>query len=72
MTDPKLEYENYTMASNFYDKTRIPAGYNMILKYIKDDFKTLDAGCGTGNYLCAIAPYVKEVVAFELNDGMLK
>jgi len=31
----------------------------------------LDAGCGTGNYALALAPFVKELVAVDGNDGML-
>ena len=29
-------------------------------------------GCGTGNYICALSPYVGQITGVEYNPGMLE
>ena len=71
-------FENYGVTSNNYDASRVAVGLEIILgsqtvssvplsKQI-----LLDAGCGTGNYLVALAPFFKELYGLEFNEGMLK
>ena len=57
----EFEYENYHSASNFYDFTRRPVGFNVILDHFKPDFKILDAGCGSGNFF-----FQKKIVLIKL------
>ncbi|CCK79049.1 class I SAM-dependent methyltransferase [Desulfobacula toluolica] len=71
------KFENYTKTSRSYDKTRIPAGVEIILGVLAkpgrplDQIKLLDAGCGTGNYSRSILPHVGQIKAVDLNQGML-
>ena len=68
-----FEFENYTKISSYYDLTRVAAGAESILsKLCKPNYHLLDAGSGTGNYACAMAPFVKKITAFEFNPGMIK
>jgi len=74
--DNNPEFEDYGRVSSYYDKTRVPAGLDIILKMIAQgkgkSTVILDAGCGTGNYLCGVAPHVKQITGLEFNRGMLK
>jgi ubiquinone/menaquinone biosynthesis C-methylase UbiE len=71
-------FENYTSTSGNYDLTRRPVGMEMILGALACGSRplaeqtVLDAGCGTGNYLAAIAAKVSRVEGVELNGGMLE
>ena len=38
---------------------------NLLLSYYT-------AGCGTGNYACALSPYVGQITGVEYNPGMLE
>ena len=50
------KFEDYTKTSGSYDKTRLPAGVEIILGALAkqdspfDQLTLLDAGCGTGNH----------------------
>ena len=72
------KFENYTNTSENYDLTRQPVGLELIFgalacgSRILGDQIVLDAGCGTGNYLAALASKVARVEGVELNLGMLE
>lgn len=68
------EFANYDIISNQYDITRIPIGVGIIRNLLNQnqDQVLLDAGCGTGNYIAALAPSVKKIIGLEFNSGMLK
>lgn len=71
-------YENYTETSKNYDKTREPAGMEVIIGCMAqasvplDRTVVLDAGCGTGSYSQALLRHVGRIEAVDLNEGMLK
>ena len=71
-------FENYTNTSENYDLTRQPVGLELIFGALAcgsrplGDQTVLDAGCGTGNYLPALAGKVARVEGVELNPGMLE
>ena len=71
------QFENYTSTSQNYDRTRRPAGLELILGALACGSRplaeqtVLDAGCGTGNYLAPLAAKVGRVEGVELNPGML-
>lgn len=71
-------FENYSGTSAHYDLTRRPAGLNLILEALAGGSRPLadqvvaDAGCGTGNYVAALADKVSRVRGVELNQGMLE
>ena len=68
------KFEDYNDASNHYDKTRVPVGISTILSQLPNEANQsmiLDAGAGTGNYTFELAKHVKNIVAFEVNDGMV-
>lgn len=71
-------YENYTQTSKNYDKTREPAGTEVIVGCMAhaqaplDRMNVLDAGCGTGSYSRALIDYVGRIEAVDQNHGMLE
>ena len=71
------KFEDYTKTSGSYDKTRLPAGVEIILGALAkqdgpfDQLTLLDAGCGTGNYSQVLLPRVGHIKAVDLNQGML-
>jgi ubiquinone/menaquinone biosynthesis C-methylase UbiE len=71
------EFENYHETSRHYDLTRVPVGLAIIAKAVGlsptplADQILLDAGCGTGAYAAAFMPFVKGIVAIDLNFNML-
>jgi len=71
------QYANYTLASEDYDKTRIPVGVDTILGCLGrtgvplGEQTVLEAGCGTGNYLQALCPHLGSLVGVDFNEGML-
>jgi SAM-dependent methyltransferase len=71
------QYANYTVASEDYDKTRIPVGVDAILSCLaRTDVplsaqSVLEAGCGTGNYLQALSPHLGSLVGIDFSEGML-
>ena len=71
-------YENYTETSRNYDKTREPAGMEIIVGCMAqgpaplDQAVVLDAGCGTGSYSQALLRHVGRIEAVDLNEGMLE
>ena len=72
------KFENYTSTSGNYDLTRRPVGQELIFGALTcgarplSEQTVLDAGCGTGNYLPALAGKVARVEGVELNPGMLE
>ncbi len=70
-------FEDYSRTSKNYDETRAAVGVEIILGCLAaagrplNEAVLLDAGCGTGNYSQALIDYVKEIVAVDLNQGML-
>lgn len=71
-------YENYTETSKNYDKTREPAGMEIIIGCMAQtpvslrEATVLDAGCGTGSYSQALLRHVGRIEAVDLNEGMLE
>ena len=71
------QYANYTLASEDYDKTRIPFGVDTILGCLArtgvplGEQTVLAAGCGTGNYMHALRPHLGSLVGVDFNEGML-
>ena len=70
-------YTDYTTASADYDRTRYPAGSELVVAALATmdrplaDIHLLDAGCGSGNYASALIPHVGHIDAIDLNPGML-
>jgi len=70
-------FENYTSTSGNYDLTRRPVGLELILGAFAcgstplAEQTILDAGCGTGNYIAALAGRVGRIEGVEFNPGML-
>lgn len=77
-----MSYENYSKTSKNYDELWKPIAMSEIMEEIVNVSKKLnkrlselvilDAGCGTGNYIKKIYPFVKKVIGLEYNEGMLK
>lgn len=71
------EYEDYHQTSKQYDTTRVPVGIDRIVETLEgttaalSDQTVLDAGCGTGSYLIALADKVRTMHGIDLNSGML-
>jgi ubiquinone/menaquinone biosynthesis C-methylase UbiE len=71
------QFENYTKTSENYDLTREPIGLEVILGVLASgnpsltEQQVLDAGCGTGNYVTALADNVARLEGVEFNGGML-
>lgn len=70
-------YENYSEIAERYDKTRSAIGVELILGCLARSPKPLkqqtilDAGCGTGNYVKALLPYVDKISAVDSNEAMV-
>ncbi|MDH3712929.1 MAG: class I SAM-dependent methyltransferase [Gammaproteobacteria bacterium] len=70
-------YENYSTTADNYDSTREAFGYEVILGMLcaapgaLHEQALLDAGCGTGNYSAALAPFVGRIEAVDVNEQML-
>jgi ubiquinone/menaquinone biosynthesis C-methylase UbiE len=81
VTDPDMEYEDYTATSQVYDSTRVPIGLDSLKSALSrageavgkpvEELDLLDVGCGTGNYLNAVKPLVGKCTGLEFNGGML-
>lgn len=71
-------YENYQHTSSDYDRSRGAQGVEIILGHFLTSVMPLgqqyilDAGCGTGNYLEALAPYIGKLSGVDMNEGMLQ
>jgi len=71
------KYEDYSVTSKSYDRTRIPAGIEITTGCLiqntmpLSEQHVLDAGCGTGNYSEALLKYIGKISAVDLNEGML-
>lgn len=71
------EFENYSQTSHTYDRTRIPAGVEILFGSLAtlgipfDRMKILDAGCGTGNYARELLKHVGQINALDINRGMI-
>jgi SAM-dependent methyltransferase len=70
-------YTDYTAASGDYDRTRYPAGSELVVAALATldrplaDIRLLDAGCGSGNYASALMRHVGHIDAIDVNPGML-
>ena len=66
-------FENYSDTSSYYDSSRIPVGIDVILSQLESpkDALVLDAGAGSGNYSFELCKSVKQIVSFEMNEGMI-
>ncbi len=71
-------YEDYDTTSANYDAHRKPLGVGVIVGVLAggglalSSSRVLDAGCGTGAYLAALASQVKALDGLELSKGMLE
>jgi ubiquinone/menaquinone biosynthesis C-methylase UbiE len=71
------DYEDYSTASRVYDHTRVAVGVDRIAAWLAGspvpmhEQTVLDAGCGTGNYLRALAGRVGALHGLERNHDML-
>ena len=81
--DSGRDFEHYGSVSNNYDKTRMPAGlevitgllYNHSVAHSKipiGDIKLISLGCGTGNYEVELAKHLGRVYGIDISEGMLK
>lgn len=72
------DYEDYSSASQGYDRTRVAVGMDRILTWLGlssvplREQAVLDAGCGTGNYLQALAGHVGSLHGLDRNQDMLE
>ena len=70
-------YEDYDTSASHYDSTRSAIGVEILLGVLAasktrlGDMSILDVGCGTGNYLAALRPYLKDLIGLEYSTGML-
>ena len=70
-------YENYSEASKYFDKTRVPVGGEILIGVLalsrqsRSEFRLLDAGCGTGAYSEIVLPHVDHIDAIDINPDML-
>ena len=68
------KFENYTNTSQNYDLTRQPVGLELIFGALAcgsrplGEQTALDAGCGTGNYLAALAGKVARTAQISLEQ----
>lgn len=73
-----VEYEDYQKTSRKYDSTRVPVGVEITLDVLAKgttpvlEQTVLDAGCGTGSYLHAVAGKIGTLYGLDLNAGMLE
>lgn len=71
-------YEDYDATSANYDANRRPLGLGVIVGILAGGgmalggARILDAGCGTGSYLAALAGQVGRLDGLELSAGMLE
>lgn len=71
-------YEDYDTTSANYDAHRKPLGVGVIVGALAGGgldltrSRVLDAGCGTGAYLAALASHVRALDGVELSRGMLE
>lgn len=76
------KYENYSKASQVYDKFRKCVGLESALRQVNrvsqrlnrpaSKLRHLDAGCGSGNYINQFRHHVGSCTGVELNPGMLE
>ena len=77
MKKENMEYEEYDITAPTYSHTRRAVGLEAIIEimgnFIPDisNAKVLDAGSGTGNYSFGLATHVKNIIGYELSQGML-
>ena len=70
-------YEDYDRVSRSYDKTRRPVGLAIVRETLArcgtppEALKLIDAGCGTGAYTEALHGEMPNIVALDINEGML-
>ena len=72
------QYEQYDVTSDSYDRTRQPVGLEVVLGALLlgprplAAQRVLELGCGTGNYLAAVADHVGASVGVDMSRGMLR
>ncbi len=70
-------YEDYTRASDAYDRTRVAVGDDIVLGALTKgrvplrETRLLDAGCGTGSYAAAVERFVGSLTLLDASEGML-
>ena len=70
-------YENYSEASKYFDKTRVPVGGEILIGVLalsrqsRSEFRLFDTGCGTGAYSELVLPHVDHIDAIDINPDML-
>ncbi len=73
----ETSFENYTATSRYYDRTRHAAGRELIAEAFQagtaplGEQALLDGGCGTGNYLAALAQEAGQLFGVDVNRKML-
>ena len=73
----ETSFENYTATSRYYDRTRHAAGGELIAEAFRagatplGEQALLDGGCGTGNYLAALAQEARQLFGVDVNPKML-
>jgi len=65
------QYSDYQKMAHIYDVTRVPVGLEFIRNFLRADYHVLDAGCGTGNYIKKLLPYVNKITGLDYNENML-
>ncbi|MFO0617077.1 MAG: class I SAM-dependent methyltransferase [Polyangiaceae bacterium] len=75
--ETQATYEDYDSTSANYDEHRKPLGVGVIVGILAgggvalERARLLDAGCGTGSYLAALAHRFAELEGLEISRGML-
>lgn len=70
-------FEDYDRSADGYDDTRVPVGVDLVRALLclgpvpLEEQMVLDAGCGTGSYLAALAGRVAELRGMDRSEGML-
>ena len=69
-----VDWENYDDICSTYTKQRRVVGLDDMLRFFAPtaDTTLLDAGCGTGNYICALMGRFGYIRAGDFNAGMLR
>lgn len=72
------QYVTYSHDAPYYDGTRVAIGLELILGTLAqngvplEEQSVLDAGCGTGNYLHALSPFIGSLTGVDSSKSMLE